>query len=431
MSPRTQFRCQISSDAQVLLALQRISEQLEQNPEECTLTINPMTDYGLDGFPLSELQNKPFVQFVQDKATATWDRVSVDFTALGFSLAIIRDRQEGDDDIHVTFHGDRNRKPDPLDVGRALDAIQHHFRPRNQSVALERALGPELAEFYRLREDSLSRLESLTQKVVRETHDYRLRLDHELAEHKRSLTASFDETKQELDATYERRNADLQALEQNLESRRQELDDRSARHARREQSRALQEKISERSAGFGLTADTRKKRWAIHAIFALLLVVSGTLIVRSLLFPQTPSNDVLFWVEAARVPLGVLGFGLTAVFYIRWNDRWFRQHADQEFRLQHLALDVDRAGYAAEMLLEWQESKRGEMPGLMLDRLTTGLFTDQTTAARARHPAEDVTNALLKASSRVSVDVPGIGEVTFTGRGLRRLDRDLQKRDEE
>ena len=40
-SPRTQFRCQISSDAQVLLALQRISEQLEQNPEECTLTIHP------------------------------------------------------------------------------------------------------------------------------------------------------------------------------------------------------------------------------------------------------------------------------------------------------------------------------------------------------------------------------------------------------
>ena len=169
-----------------------------------------MTDYGLGAFPLSELQNQPFVQFVHDKATATWDRVSVDFTALGFSLTIIRDRKEGDDDIHVTFRGGRDL--DPLDVGRALDAIQHHFRPRNQSVALERSLGPELAEFYRLREDSLSRLESLTQKVVRETHDYRLRLDHELAEHKRSLTASFDETKQELDATYERRNADLKAL---------------------------------------------------------------------------------------------------------------------------------------------------------------------------------------------------------------------------
>ena len=227
-------------------------------------------------------------------------------------------------------------------------------------MALERALGPELAEFYRLREDALSRLESLTQKLVKETHDYRLRLDQEVVEHKRSLAASFDETKQELQATHERRSADLLAQEQNLESRRQELDDRSARHARREQSQALQEKIAERSVQFGLTADTRKKRWPIHGIFVLLLAMSGGIVARSLLFPQAPEQDVLFWLEAARLPLGVLGFGLTAVFYIRWNDRWFRQHADQELRLQQLALDVDRAGYATEMLLEWQESQRGE-----------------------------------------------------------------------
>ena len=387
-----------------------------------------MTDYSLGATPLSELQKQPFAQFVQDKTTATWDYVGVEFTALGVSLSLNRDRQKGDDEIHVSYRKDN---PDPLDVGRVLDTIQKYFRPRNQSVALERALGPELAEFYRLREDTLSRLESLTQKLVQETHDYRLRLDQEVVEHKQSLTASFDKTKQELQATHERRSADLEAREQNLESRRQELDDRSARHARREQSQALQKKISERSTRFGLTTDTRKKRWPIHGIFALLLAVSGGAIARSLLFPQAPEHEVLFWLEAARLPVGVLGFGLTAVFYIRWHDRWFRQHADQEFRLQQLALDVDRAGYATEMLLEWQESQRGEMPAVMLDRLTAGLFTDQTTAARARHPAEDVTSALLKASSRVSVDVPGIGEVTFTGRGLRKLDRDLQKREAE
>ena len=387
-----------------------------------------MTDYGLGALPLSELQNQPFVQSVQDKTTATWDYVAVEFTALQLSLTLNRDRQQGDDEIHVSWRADH---PDPHDVGRALDTIQNHFRPRHQSVALERALGPELAEFYRFREDTLSRLESLTHKLVQETHDYRLRLDQEVVEHKRSLAASFDKTKQELQVTHERRSAALLAQEHNLENRRQELDDRSARHARREQSQALQEKISARSAQFGLTADTRKKRWPIHGIFVLLLAMSGGVIARSLLFPPAPEHDVLSWLEAARLPLGVLGFGLSAVFYIRWNDRWFRQHADQEFRLQQWALDVDRAGYATEMLLEWQESQRGEMPAVMLDRLTTGLFTDQTTAARARHPAEDVTNALLKASSRASVDVPGIGEVTFTGRGLRKLDRDLQKRKEE
>ena len=129
--------------------------------------------------------------------------------------------------------------------------------------------------------------------------------------------------------------------------------------------------------------------------------------------------------------MGALWFALTSIFYIRWTDQWFRQHADQEFRLQQLALDVDRAGYATEMLLEWQENKSGEMPGVLLDRLTTGLFTDQTTVARARHPTEDIAGALLKASSSVRLDLPGIGEVNLTGRQIRGLNRKLTKETDE
>ena len=128
------------------------------------------------------------------------------------------------------------------------------------------------------------------------------------------------------------------------------------------------------------------------------------------------------------MPLGTLGFALTAIFYIRWNDQWFRQHANQEFKLQQLALDVDRAGYAAEMLLEWQEDKGGEMPAVMVDRLTAGLFTDQTTVGRVRHPSEDITGALLKAAANVRVDVPGIGEVTLTGRQIGKVDKNLAKK---
>ena len=156
--------------------------------------------------------------------------------------------------------------------------------------------------------------------------------------------------------------------------------------------------------------------------------MSGSLIARSLLFPATTTEGVALWLELGRLPLGVLGFALTSIFYIRWNDQWFRQHANQEFRFQQLALDVDRAGYAVEMLMEWQEEKGSEMPAGLVDRLTTGLFTDQTTEARVRHPTEDVTSALQKASSGVRLDVPGVGEATVTGRGFRKLKRDLNKK---
>ena len=365
------------------------------------------------------------MQYATEQGGASWESVSAHFTPLALRMNLSRDRDSGDDLVRISY----GKEPsEPTDVSRSIVAIQRQFVPLNRAAAIERALGPEMAEFYRRREEGLSRLEQLTQQLVKETHDYRMRLDTESAEHKRAVTTAFDEKAKELDATYEDRSVALEAREQDLNKRRRELDDRGARHARREQSRELQQKISERSKKFTLTPDTERKRRSIHAIFVVLLLVSGGLIARSLLSPGTTAEGLALWLELGRLPFGVLGFALTSVFYIRWNDQWFRQHANQEFRLQQLALDVDRAGYAVEMLMEWQDEKDSEMPAILVDRLTTGLFTDQTTETRARHPTEDVTAALLKASSGVKIDVPGVGEATVTGRHLRKLERDLTKK---
>ena len=426
MAASTEFHSPTSSDTDVLSALEKIATELEQKPEHCRVAVDVMNGYrhNPDEITLSKLHVQPFVQLAKENGGATWESVQAQFEPLRLHVGLRRDRDRGDDAIVISYEEDPS---DPVEVGRALRAVQRQFVPLNRTEAIERALGPEMAEFYRHRETGLSRLEALTQNLTKETHDYRLRLDAEVAEHKKELTVSFSMRSRELDTKYRKKLTELQAREKDLDQRRRELDDRSARHARRDQSRSLQQKISERSQKFTLTPDTQRKRRSIHAIFSLLLLATGSLIARSLLVPATATSGVVMWLEVARLPLGLLGFALTAVFYIRWNDRWFRQHADQEFRLQQLALDVDRAGYATEMLLEWQEDKGVEMPAVLVDRLTTGLFTDQTTVARARHPVEDVTSALLKASSGVRVDIPGIGEVNFTGRQIRKVDRSLKK----
>ena len=371
--------------------------------------------------PLALIQSERFAEHAKEHDGATWERVLINFEPSKLTLILTRDRDKGDDIIQISYQKDPY---DPFELRRALIAIQHQFIPLNRAEAIERALGPEMAEFYRLREETLSRLEKLTGKLVEETHDYRMKLDAEIAAHKRELTASFEKE-------YEKKNAALKEREQDLNKLRQELDDRSARHARREQSRALQQKISDRSKKFTLTPATRRKRGPVHVIFVGLLSLSGGLIALSLLSPATATEGASLWLELGRLPLGVLGFALTAIFYIRWNDQWFRQHAEQEFRLQQLALDVDRAGYATEMLLEWQEDKGGEMPAMMVDRLTTGLFTDQTKVERVRHPSEDAITALLKAASSVRVDMPGIGEVSLTGRQIRKVDRNLARKQNE
>lgn len=429
MSAHTEFHSQTSDDADILAAIEKIAAALEQPPGQCSIQVEVMEQYtgNPDRFPLSQITSQPFAQHAKQHGGASWQSVSIDFQPLNLRLNVRRDRDRGDDAIHVSFRADPS---DPVDVVRSLNTIQQHFIPLNRAAAIERALGPEMAEYYRLREDNLSRLEKLTRRLVDETHKYRLRLDTEAAEHKQTLTTAFDEKSEALDAEHKERAAALQERENDLDKRRRELDDRSARHARREQSRALQEKISERSKKFTLTPDTQRKRLPIHGIFALLLLLSGGLVARSLLWPTDAAEGMALWLELARLPLGTLGFVLTSVFYIRWNDQWFRQHADQEFRLQQLALDVDRAGYATEMLLEWQEEKGSEMPPVMVDRLTTGLFTDHATAGRVRHPTEDVTAALLKASSGVRVHVPGIGELNLTGRQVRKFEKDLAKKEE-
>ena len=423
MSASSKFHSPTSSDSEILDAFVIIAKELDQNMDESLVSVAIMENYGSNPtLPLSQIRQQPFVEHASQYNTASWQNVSVLFKPLDLSATIIRDREQGDDEIRIRFQRDPD---DPVRVSHPLTAIQSRFAPLNRSVEIEKVLGPEMAEFYRRREEGLARLENLTQKLIVETHDYRIQMDADAVENKRLLTAKYDDNKQALEAKYEARTAAVEARDQDLERLRKDLDDRSARHARREQSRALQQKISDRSERFTLTKATQRKRWPVHMIFTLLIGVSGGLVGKSLLFPETGVEGVALWLELGRLPLGALGFALTAIFYIRWNDHWFRQHADQEFKLQQLALDVDRAGYAAEMLLEWQEDKDGQMPAVMVDRLTAGLFVDPTTAGRAQHPSEDVTSALLKAASNVRVDVPGVGELTLSGRQLRRVEKDL------
>ena len=429
MSSTTEYRAPTSGDADILVAFEKIATELEQDPERSRVGVEIMEQLGSNpsSFPLSQIMSQPFVKHAKTQGGATWESVRIDYEPLALRVILQRDRQQGDDVVRTSFRRDPS---DPVDAIRSLDAIQRRFVPLNRAQAIERALGPEIAEFYRLREEGLSRLEALTRKLVEETHDYRLRLDTKADERRQTLTTAFDDKSRVLEEQYKERMAALEDRERNLDEQRRELDDRSARHARREKGRALQQRISERSKKFTLTPETERKRWPVHGIFALLLLVSGGLVARSLLWPAVSTEGMALWFELARLPLGALGFALTSVFYIRWNDEWFRQHADEEFRLQQLALDVDRAGYATEMLLEWQEEKDGDMPAVMVDRLTSGLFTDQATVARVRHPTEDVTAALLKASSGVRVELPGIGEVNLTGRQVRKFERSLQKKEE-
>ncbi|MBA2434065.1 MAG: hypothetical protein H0V54_03085 [Chthoniobacterales bacterium] len=121
------------------------------------------------------------------------------------------------------------------------------------------------------------------------------------------------------------------------------------------------------------------------------------------------------------------GLIATIVFYIRWNDRWFRSHADEEFRLKRLDLDVDRASWVVEMALEWKDEEGKQIPSGLLDRLTTNLFKIDDPGEQVRHPTEDLASALLGASSALKLQIPGVGEASLNRKGIREFQKTAEE----
>jgi hypothetical protein len=176
-------------------------------------------------------------------------------------------------------------------------------------------------------------------------------------------------------------------------------------------------------ATFALTKGTQKMRWVIHAFTVLLLLFFGTslALVTAELASAAVSTEVALS-TAKYVVLGLrqlafaLAFTATAVFYLRWNNAWFQQHAQEEFRLKQLELDFDRASWVVEMSLEWKDDRQTELPPELLSRLTTGLFLRTEGSDEPLHPADHLASALFGSAAELELTLPN-------GNGRVRLDR--------
>jgi hypothetical protein len=71
-------------------------------------------------------------------------------------------------------------------------------------------------------------------------------------------------------------------------------------------------------------------------------------------------------------------FVSTAIYYIRWNDRWFRDHASAEFANRKFGADILGASWLAELFFEWDEKKDFNFPPELLQSFARGLFTPGT-----------------------------------------------------
>jgi hypothetical protein len=192
----------------------------------------------------------------------------------------------------------------------------------------------------------------------------------------------------------------------------------SNRHVRRQIRGQLKDAIKQEQR-FKFSRETSNRRWAVIAAYVgLMLFFVGTLI--SAVYLNTGGRDD-YWNELHQA-FAILGFVVTAGFFLRWLNSWANRTADEEFRLKQLELDIDRASWLVELVQEsGAEPDPTPMSPQLIERLSRNLFAGgNLTDDHAMTATDALATALLGTAARLKVPLGG-AELEFDKPAMNKL----------
>ena len=310
----------------------------------------------------------------------------------------------------------------PAQLMKWTQQVQKEFPQHGRDAKLDKLLGDELAEFYRKREEALCRLEGANQELFENLAKQKAQADEAIAKERLSLQESWEQKQQKLDEDHKKRLEILEAKQAQLDQREAEINDNNSKYERRSLRDQLKESIQKRNEKFTVTKYTMRTRIPVHLIYIFLILISAFfLVLFSLDLSETPKDYVLLikTISSSAVML------TTALLYIRWNDAWSQRYANEEFNQKRLELDIDRASWVVEMLLEWDEAKDKAIPPELIERLTNSLFDRVEEEPSGNHHA-DFLSTLLGGTSAIDLNVPG-GSMHMKRSGVKKLRRHMDE----
>lgn len=255
------------------------------------------------------------------------------------------------------------------------------------------------------------------EKVIGSFATEAARISQETTKHFGEFVAGVKQRTLELDSQYQTRASEMettfrgrqQALDLEHQAKLKELEERERAYAeavkqfelrnntavRRDLLKEIRSKIEEQKA-IKITGDTLSKRRIIHQICGGTIAVSILAIWFFVWrFSEATASD---WRLLIPLSTWTAIFISTSIYYIRWNDQWFRDHAKIEFENRKFSADILRASWVAELLFEWVEKKGITMPPELVASFTKNLFEGMSADSRL-HPADQLTELLKQVSS--------------------------------
>lgn len=334
----------------------------------------------------------------------------------------------------------------------AIAFINERLRPFEPGRIIPGAPSPESNQLLAIHQNTLERLERLNEDLIRQSANFREKLEEQYDEKVESLQKKIGEEQAQVEQELLIRIRDLDAREQSLEAKLKTIDDRDNTHARREIRNKMLDDVRARINQFGVSKTTEDKRVPVKlGIYSLCIVLLGLLYwtgfeiysidkqyfsqlesVRNIsllgveklkaegvgveLAAKLTAPDVdrsylyWLWIRLSLFSLGLLG---TIVYYIKWQNKWAEQHANAEFQLQQFYIDVNRANWVLESCLEWRKETDSVIPKTLISSITKGLFSNaQPELERVAHPADELASALMGSASKLKLKL-GENEMEF------------------
>ncbi|MFN7374017.1 MAG: hypothetical protein ACK54T_08210 [bacterium] len=249
---------------------------------------------------------------------------------------------------------------------------------------------------------SLAKLQKLLGQITIDAANNRQELERELRK-------AFADRTDELERVFRERQANLADDELRYKREHQQRIDEVAEREKlfdmresRGVRRNLEKKIDEllmKNETMALSKGTGDKRWGVHAAVWGLLSFSGFIALYSASRILNSSSDVSTgWHIIAPMSGGIITFVLTMIYYVKWNDRWFREHADAELAAKRYKVDMVRSAWVAELVQEYQKEGKGDLPEELLTAVTANLFRDIGPSRPSDHPVDNLTSLLRRAT---------------------------------
>lgn len=240
----------------------------------------------------------------------------------------------------------------------AQTAILHDL-----SAATKRLFEDSAREISRVRELEAQKGEELRQKLEAQAAANRERLNAEIAKQKEAIAADEE--------AHKKRVADFET--------------REGRYVARKQNKEQLDQLKAWLADSSLTEKTVAKRAPVAWTYVVTLFVTGgaslwLLYTTTNFISDNPAALEKFtwwqWLSLSTKPLVALAaFTTFAAYYIRWQNAWARQHADQELNTRARVVDIGRASWLVESVRDAKEMKC-DLPPELIRELSRNLFVD-------------------------------------------------------